>query len=165
MMRIEFRDTAGEFKVVDGYVDYKTDPTFAVSITANIDGFLPAPIYLSAYNLKLDDIRKVAEKCNLDNKCILINDSDPKVILVPHTKGKNSDSTVKDFFELINQSKIEVLHFTHYNWLLSFPEDEVKLLLNTLNNVELKTSLLRIIIDTPNPAKFDKILNDIKNVI
>lgn len=57
-MLINFRDTKGEFKILDNYKDFKNDPTFAISITANTRGFLPASTYISMYGLSLDKLQK-----------------------------------------------------------------------------------------------------------
>jgi hypothetical protein len=64
--------------------------------------------------------------------------------------------------DVITNNKIETLHFTHYNWVLSFPEPEIRLLLTALINPKLITTLKVIYIDTPNVAEFEKILNEIR---
>ena len=81
---------------------------------------------------------------------------------MPHTKGKNSLETIDNFVDVITKNNIETLHFTHYNWLLSFPEQEIRLLLTALINPKLITTLKVIYIDTPDVFKFQKILNDIR---
>lgn len=162
-MIINFRDTQGDFKIVDNFIDYKNDSTFAISITANTRGFLPARCYISEYSLSLDKIQRIENECNSENKCMFIEDTTPKVLLVPHTKGKNSQDTIDNFLDVISENKIETLHFTHYNWLLSFPESEIRLLLKALINPNLITSLKEIYIDTPKVIVFEKILNDIRS--
>jgi hypothetical protein len=161
-MIINFRDTKGDFKVLDNFIDYQNDPTFAVSITANTRGFLPAKEYIHTYHLNLDKIQNIEDECNSKNRCIFIEDSIPKVVFVPRTKGKNTDYTTDNFFETIAHYKIETLHFTHYNWLLSFPEEEIRLLLKNLTDPKLETSLKQIYIDTPDVVLFEKILDDIQ---
>jgi hypothetical protein len=161
-MIINFRDTKGDFKLLDNFIDYQNDPNFAVSITANTRGFLPAKAYIFIYGLSLDKIQNVEDDCNAKNRCIFIEDTEPKVIVVPHTKGRNSQYTIDNFLDVISFHKIETLHFTHYNWLLSFPEEEIKLLLKSLADPKLKTSLKQIYIDTPDVILFKKILNEIQ---
>ena len=161
-MLIKFRDTNGDFKIIDNYKDYQNNPTFAISVTANTRGFLPARSYISMYGLNLDKIQNIEDQCNDSNKCIFIRDTEPKVIVVPHTKGKNSQDTIDNFLDVISQNKIEILHFTHYNWLLSFPEPEIRLLLKTLINPKLVTTLKEIYIDTPEVILFERIINDIR---
>ena len=161
-MIINFRDTKGDFKVIDNYKDYQNDPTFAISVTANTRGFLPARSYISMYGLSLDKIQSIEDQCNKLNKSIFIGNTIPEVIVVPHTKGKNSQETIDNFLDVITKNKIETLHFTHYNWLLSFPEPEIRLLLMALISQKLVTTLKVIYIDTPNVAHFEKILNEIR---
>ena len=161
-MLIKFRDTNGDFKIIDNYKDYQNNPTFAISVTANTRGFLPARSYISLYGLNLDKIQNIEDQCNDSNKCIFIEDTEPKVIVVPHTKGKDSQDTIDNFLHIISCNKIEALHFTHYNWLLTFPEEEIRLLLKTLIDPKLITSLKEIYIDTPDLLMFERILNDIR---
>jgi hypothetical protein len=161
-MIINFRDTKGDFKVLDNYISYQDDSSFAVSVTANTRGFLPARSYISMYGLSLGEIQNIEDQCNASNKCIFIENTTPKVIVVPHTKGKNSQQTIDNFLDIISQNKTEILHFTHYNWLLSFPEEEIRLLLKTLINPKLITTLKEIYIDTPEVILFERILNDIR---
>jgi len=161
-MLIKFRDTNGDFKIIDNYKDYQNNPTFAISVTANTRGFLPARSYISMYGLNLDKIQNIEDQCNDSNKCIFIEDTEPKVIVVPHTKGKDSQDTIDNFLHIISCNKIEALHFTHYNWLLTFPEEEIRLLLKTLIAPKLITSLKEIYIDTPDLLMFERILNDIR---
>jgi len=161
-MLIKFRDTNGDFKIIDNYKDYQNNPTFAISVTANTRGFLPARSYISMYGLNLDKIQNIEDQCNDSNKCIFIGDTEPKVIVVPHTKGKVSQDTIDNFLHIISCNKIEALHFTHYNWLLTFPEEEIRLLLKTLIAPKLITSLKEIYIDTPDLLMFERILNDIR---
>lgn len=161
-MIINFRDTKGDFRIIDNYTHYQNDPTFAFSVTANTRGFLPARSYISTYGLSLDKIQDIEDQCNASNKCIFIENTVPRAIVVPHTKGKNSQEIIDNFLEVITRNKIETLHFTHYNWLLSFPESEIRLLLIALINPKLITTLKVIYIDTPDVAQFEKILNDIR---
>ena len=161
-MIISFRDTKGDFKVLDNYEDYQNDTTFAISVTANTRGFLPARSYISMYSLSLGKIQNIEDQCNASNKCIFIENTRPKVIVVPHTKGKKSQETIDSFLDVITNNKIETLHFTHYNWLLSFPETEIKLLLTALINPKLITTLKVIYIDTADVVQFEKILTDIR---
>jgi len=158
-MNVIFRDTKGNFEVIDAYLN---EPNFAVSITANTRGFLPALGYIHAYHLSLDKIQDIESKCNVNFKCAFIENLSPKVILVPHTKGKDSQDVIDDFLEVITNNNLETVHFTHYNWLLSFPEIEVKMLLAKLYNPAIITTLKKIIIDTPNVTLFENILSEIK---
>jgi hypothetical protein len=161
-MIINFRDTQGDFKIINNFINYKNDSTFAISITANTRGFLPARSYISIYRLSLDKIQKIEDECNSENRCMFIEDTTPKVVVVPHTKGKNSQDTIDNFLDVISENRIETLHFTHYNWLLSFPEPEIRLLLKALINPKLITTLKEIYIDTPEVIIFERILNDIR---
>ena len=67
-MIINFRDTQGDFKIINNFINYKNDSTFAISITANTRGFLPARSYISIYRLSLDKIQKIEDECNSENR-------------------------------------------------------------------------------------------------
>jgi hypothetical protein len=158
-MNIIFRNTNGDFNVINDYIN---EPKFAVSITANTRGFLPARSYIYAYRLSLNSLQSFEDVCNLKNKCIFLENLIPNVILVPHTKGKDSQFIIDDYILTITSNCIETIHFTHYNWLMTFPKEEIKILISALVNSKITTSLKKVIIDTPNVGLFENILSEVK---
>jgi hypothetical protein len=106
-------------------------------------------------------IQNVEDKCNSSNECILIENLIPKIILVPHTKGRDSQNIIDNFLNIISINNIELVHFTHYSWLLSFPEEELKTLLSTLVKTKKISSLKKIVIDTPRVMLFENLLKKI----
>ena len=106
-------------------------------------------------------IQNVEDKCNSSNECILIENLIPKIILVPHTKGRDSQNIIDNFLNIIRINNIELVHFTHYSWLLSFPEEELNTLLSTLHKTKKISTLKKIVIDTPNVILFERLLKKI----
>ena len=147
----------------DWFTSRVEDKNYAVSMTANFDGFSPSHGMIRDYKWDEEEIKRIVESCNTLQEVMIFDYFTPALLLVPKTKG-NSDTKalMTSLIEAANYINAEYLHFRHYSNFIRGLEatNEVKDIFHYLLDPNLETSLKEVLIDVG-----DKKIIDIYNEI
>jgi len=147
----------------DWFASRVEDKNYAVSMTANFDGFSPSKGMIRAYKWDEEEIKRIAESCNTLQEVMIFDYFTPALLLVPKTKGDSeTKALMKSLIEAANYINTEYLHFRHYSYLIRGLEatNEVRDIFHYFLNPNLETSLKEVLIDVGNKKIID-IYNEI----
>ena len=102
----------------DWFISKVEDKNYAVSMTANFEGFTPSNAMIRAYKWDKKEIIRSAESCNSMQEVMIFDYFNPVLLLVPKTRGDaNTEALMKSLIEAANYINAEYLHFRHYSSL------------------------------------------------
>jgi hypothetical protein len=121
----------------------------AISATANASGFTPLTSIARAYEWQRETIQEAVKQCNEKGEIAVLNHLQPKLFLVPKTKGEsNTLFYITDLLLAINHLKISTLHFTHYGFIQNkLPAKEIEQILEVMLNPLTQSTLKQVIWD------------------
>jgi hypothetical protein len=134
----------------DWFISKVEDKNYAVSMTANFEGFTPSNAMIRAYKWDEKEIIRSAESCNSMQEVMIFDYFSPVLLLVPKTRGDaNTEALMKSLIEATNYINAEHLHFRHYSSLHRELQatKEVTDIFNYFFNPNLETSLKEILFD------------------
>lgn len=134
----------------DWFLSKVEDMNYAVSMTANFDGFTPSNGMIGAYQWDKSEIIRVVESCNKLQEVMIFDYFAPVLLLVPKTRGKSdTEAIMKSLIDAANYIGAEHLHFRHYSCLLRELKatKEVTDVFRHFLNPELDTSLKEVLFD------------------
>jgi hypothetical protein len=147
----------------DWFTSRVEDENYAVSMTANFDGFTPSNGMIRAYKWDEKEIKRVVESCNSLQEVMIFDYFSPALLLVPKTRGdSDTKALMKSLIEAANYINAEYLHFRHYSYFIRGLEagKEVGDIFKYFLDSNLDTSLKEVLIDVA-----DKKIIDIYNEI
>ena len=157
-MKITFR-----INEEDWFLSKIDGKNYAVSMTANFEGFTPSNAMIRDYEWDEKEIIRIAESCNTMQEVMIFDYFSPELLLVPKTKGKsNTEALMKSLIEAANYINAEYLHFRNYSYFIRGLEatNEVTDIFNYFLNPKLETSLKEVLFDVG-----DKKIIDIYNEV
>jgi hypothetical protein len=157
-MKITFR-----INEEDWFLSKIDGKNYAVSMTANFEGFTPSNAMIKGYQWDEKEIIRIAESCNTMQEVMVFDYFTPELLLVPKTKGKsNTEALMKSLIEGANYINAEYLHFRNYSYFIRGLEEtnEVTDIFNYFLNPNLETSLKEVLFDVG-----DKKIVDIYNEV
>jgi hypothetical protein len=134
----------------DWFLSKVEDKNYAVSMTANFDGFTPSNGMIAAYQWDKSEIIRVVESCNTLQEVMIFDYFAPALLLVPKTRGNSdTEALMKSLIETANYIGAEYLHFRHYSYLLRELKStkEVTDVFKYFLNPALDTSLKEVLFD------------------
>ena len=120
-----------------------------ISATANGEGSTPLTSIARAYGWQRETIRDASDKCNKKDEICILDNVNPKLMLVPKTKGHHSVLFyINDLLLAANHLKLKNLHFTHYRFVQNkLPKDEIYEILSVMMSPLLNSTLEKVIWD------------------
>ncbi len=108
----------------------------AISATANTNGFTPLTSIIRAYDWDKEIIEGATNECNLKGEVAIINHLQPKLLLVPKTRGQsNTLFYITDLLHACAHLKVSTLHFTHYGFIQNrLPSSEIEEILKVMQS-------------------------------
>ena len=138
-----------------------------VSATASQYGFTPVYVVVNNYRWQIPTrkLREACTECNQRKEVAVINKTQPRLFLVPRTRGKTTnDRLMSDLIAAAESQRITKLHFTHFGFSLGkLPETEVRIVLLHLKSKVDTLHLKEVVMDiSPKVhAAFLKIYNEV----
>jgi hypothetical protein len=99
-----------------------------ISLTANPMPGSPLSMVVDRLNLDKARIHKAAVKSNRHSKIAVLENMNPRIILIPKTtENRDASELIDDLIDSANESGSEVINFTHYGLIKNeVPEREVR---------------------------------------
>ena len=134
----------------DWFLSKVIDKNYAVSMTANFDGFTPSNGMIGSYQWDKSEIIRVVESCDTFQEVMIFDYFAPELLLVPKTRGESdTEALMKSLIDATNYINTEYLHFRHYASLLRKLKStkEVTDVFRYFLNPKLDTSLKEVLFD------------------
>ena len=142
----------------------------AISATANNSGFSPLKAIVRNFGWRTEIISSAVERCNTVQEVAIVNVLQPKLLLVPKTKGQNGLRYLpivlaNDLINACNAINVRVLSFSHFGFIQTeFPRKEIASILRIFFNKSTASSIRVLIwdIDIRHKSEMLKLYEDIK---
>lgn len=121
----------------------------AISATANAPGFTPLVAVARHYGWDYRQLEAAAAACNNKGEVAIVTSVEPKLFLVPATKGHgDAKFLIVDLLKATSEIAVKGLHFTHFGFLQGrFPETEIADILAEILNPRVRVTLQRLVFD------------------
>ena len=119
-----------------------------ISATANSLGFTPLMAIVRRFNWNKSLVETASNACNVRDEVAVIGEVNPKLLLVPNTRGKgqNTNFLIQDLINAANAIKADVLNFTHYGFVQNkLPIIEINEILRVMHHNK-ETSSIRVVV-------------------
>jgi hypothetical protein len=146
---------------------------YAISITANIRGFVPLSAVLRHFDIPRHKVEDLVDLVNKEKviRSFKYSYRHPTIILVPRTHGTQREegkveyyiSEILSFCNYMNMQQLQFMHYSFINGKLQTEELRriLKVLLNPLVNIKLKRFVWEI--DSRAEKQFMSIYNQVAN--
>jgi hypothetical protein len=140
----------------------------AISATANNASFSPLNAIVRHFGWRTEIISSAVERCNEVREVAIINVLQPKLLLVPKTKGQNVLRylvVAQDLINACNAINVGVLSFSHFGFIQTeFPRKEIASILRIFLDKSTASSIRVLIwdIDIRHKSEMLKLYEDIK---
>jgi hypothetical protein len=107
-----------------------------VVATANGSIFSPLAQIAASYGWDFAKLKTASKKCN-KNKSLAFIHQNPLLVLVPKTNGdSDATPTINELANAIRENNVNLIHFTHYGFLQSFPTQEIVTFITAINKLK-----------------------------
>ena len=158
IMEIIFRPLKSDRHFVGFTPSIESD---TITVTANPGTWSPLEQISCKFNWNRIRVHHAATRVTRFSKLAVLQDLEPKLILVPRTNGdRDVTDMIADLIEAAESISSEIINFTHYGYVREMlPIIELKSVFSKLSEASRQTSIRVIIFDID--AKFQ---NEIKNI-
>ena len=121
----------------------------AISVTANALGFTPLVAVGRHFGWDYRMLEAAASACNDKGEVAIVTSVEPKLFLVPATKGHgDAKFLITDLLKATSAIAVQGLHFTHFGFLQGrFPETEIADVIAEILHPRVRVTLRRLIFD------------------
>ena len=120
-----------------------------ITATANPGTWSPLEQISCKFNWNRIRVHHAATRVTRFSKLAVLQDLEPKLILVPRTNGdRDVTDMIEDLIEAAESMGSEIINFTHYGYIREFlPKNELESVFKKLSVASKKTSIRVIIFD------------------
>jgi hypothetical protein len=143
------RNTPDETSMGQKYWFQPAGDCDAISATANAPGFTPLIAVARHFGWDYRMLEAAASACNNKGEVAIVTSVEPKLFLVPATKGHgDAKFLIVDLLKATSEVAVRGLHFTHFGFLQGrFPETEVADIIAEILNPGGRVTLQKLVFD------------------